>query len=87
MVGKRSGTVFEQHLHQMLVDLVREDVDSTASRKKRDSMQVEVVAQFVAGGLLGLLVSWQGELTRLSVDDLDALFRRMAIPAVESVLS
>lgn len=50
-------------------------------------MQVEAVVQFVAGGLLGLLVSWQDKLTRLSVDDLDALFRRMAIPAVESVLS
>jgi hypothetical protein len=70
----------------MLADLVREDVDSRVSRKKRDTMQVEAVVQFVAGGLLGLLVSWQEELTRLSVDDLDALFRRMAIPAAESVL-
>ena len=86
MAGKRSGTVFQQHLHRMLADLVREDVDSRVSRKKRDTMQVEAVVQFVAGGLLGLLVSWQEELTHLSVDDLDALFRRMAIPAVESVL-
>ena len=87
MVGKRSGAVFERHLHQMLVDLVRSDVDSTASREKRDKVQVEAVVQFVAGGLLGLLVSWQEALTQVSVDDLDALFRRMAVPAVESILS
>jgi len=87
MLGKRSGTVFQHHLHRMLADLVREDVDSSVSPKKRDIMRVEAVVQFVAGGLLGLLVSWQDKLGRLSVDDMNALFRRMAIPAVEGVLS
>ena len=87
MLGKRSGTVFQHHLHRMLADLVREGLDSSISRKKCDVMQVEAVVQFVAGGLLGLLVSWQDKLARLSVDDMDALFRRMAITAVETVLS
>jgi len=87
MLGKRSGTVFQHHLHRMLADLVRGGLDSSASRKKCDVMQVEAVVQFVAGGLLGLLVSWQDKLGRLSVDDMNALFRRMAIPAVEGVLS
>jgi len=87
MLGKRSGTVFQHHLHRMLADLVREGLDSSVSRKKCDVMQVEAVVQFVAGGLLGLLVSWQDKLARLSVDDMDALFRRMAITAVETVLS
>ena len=87
MLGKRSGTVFQHHLHRMLADLVREDVDSSVSHKKRDIMRVEAVVQFVAGGLLGLLVSWQDKLARFSVDDMDALFRRMAITAVETVLS
>jgi len=86
MVGKHSGTVYQHHLHQMLVDLVREDVGAPGSRKVRDAMEVEAVVQFVAGGLLGLLVSWQDRMTRASVDDLDDLFRRMAVPAVESVL-
>jgi hypothetical protein len=82
-----SMTSTQHHMHQMLADVVLEDVRLAFSHKKRDSTQVEAVVQFVAGGLLGLLVSWQAELTRLSVDDLDALFRRMAIPAAESVPS
>ena len=86
MVGKHSGTVFQKHLHEMLVDLVREDVGAPGSRKVRDANEVEAAVQFVAGGLLGLLISWQDRLSRASVDDLDDLFRRMAIPAVESVL-
>jgi len=86
MVGKHSGAVFQHHLHQMLVDLVREDVGTSGSRMARDAMAVEAVVQFVAGGLLGLLVSWQERLTRATVDELDRLFRGMAVPAVESVL-
>jgi AcrR family transcriptional regulator len=86
MLGKRSGTVFQHHLHRMLADLVREDLDSLVSRRKREVVQVEAMVQFVAGGLLGLLLSWQDKLGRLSVDDMDTLFRQMALPAVESVL-
>lgn len=86
MVGKRSGTVFQHHLHEMLADLVREDVRAPGSRSMRDAMQVEAVVQFVAGGLLALVVSWQDRMPKASVDDLDGLFRRMAAAAVESVL-
>jgi AcrR family transcriptional regulator len=86
MVGKHSGTVFQHHLHQMLVDFVREDVGAPGSRRMRDAMEVEAAVQFVGGGLLGLLVSWQDRMPRASADDLNDLFRRMAIPAAESVL-
>ncbi len=86
MVGKRSGTVFKQHLHRMLVELVREDIDALGSRKNRDAMRVEAVVQFVAGGLIELVVSLVDETRQLSADEIDALFRRMAIPAVEAGL-
>jgi AcrR family transcriptional regulator len=86
MVGKRSGTVFQQHLRRMLADLVREELDAMPARRKRDPVQVEAAVQFVAGGLLGLLSAWQDDMPRLTVDEMDAAFRRMAIPAVESVL-
>ncbi len=87
MVGKPSGTLFQHHLHRMLVDVVREEVGSVTSRKKPDAMHVEAVVQFVAGGLLGLMVTWRDEMARLTAADLDALFRRMAIPALDAVLS
>ena len=86
MVGKHSGAVFQRHLHQMLAELIREDVEARAARKKHDPGQVEVVVQFVAGGLLGLLVTWLNEMTRISAAELDDRFRRMAIPAVEAML-
>jgi AcrR family transcriptional regulator len=84
MVGKRSGTVFQQHLHQMLVDLVRDELRGLASRRKHDTMPFEATVQYVAGGLLGLLVSWQDRMTKVSADEMESIFRRMAV-AAESV--
>ena len=86
MVGKNSGTVFQRHLHHMLAELIREDVETRAQRKKRDASQVEAAVQFVAGGLLGLLVTWLNEMAQVSAAELDDRFRRMAIPAVEAML-
>src|ERR1700751_2030964 len=46
---------------------------------------VEPVVQFLAGGLFGLLRPWaQGKL-RLSVDEVNTLFRKVALPALKSV--
>jgi len=86
MVGKHSGTVFQRHLHHMLAELIREDVEAHAAGKKLDASQVEAAVQFVAGGLIGLLVTWLNEMTRVSAAELDDRFRRMAITAVEAML-
>ena len=87
MVGKRSGSVFQRHLHQMLIDVVREDVAGLVSRKKRNSMDVEVVVQFVAGGLLGLLICWRDQMTNVSAGEMDERFRQLALPLAESLLN
>jgi hypothetical protein len=44
----------------------------------------EALVQFLAGSLFGLLMWWLNERTRLSVTEIDALFRRMAIPALRA---
>jgi hypothetical protein len=43
--------------------------------------------QFVAGGLFGLMMWWLGGKRRLSVEEVDALFRRLAIPALKAAAS
>jgi AcrR family transcriptional regulator len=72
MVGKRSGAVVQQMLHRVLVDLVREEVKS------------EPLVQFVAGAFFGLLMWWMDGKMRMSVDEIDSLFRRLAIPALKA---
>ncbi len=84
MVGKRSGAVVRQLLYKILLDLVRDDVKATISRGRANSIPVEAFAQFITGALLGLLMWWLNGRMRLSVEEVSALFRRLAIPALQA---
>ena len=85
MVGRRSGMVFQQHLHRMLADLVREDLETLMGRKQRPAMEAEAAVQFVTGALIGLIATWLDRMTRVSAEQMDALFHRMALPAVRAL--
>jgi len=82
MVGKRSGAVVQQLLQKMLVDLVREEVKRTWAEKENET-PIEAVSQFIGGGLFGLLMWWGGGKMRMAVDDVDSMFRRLAIPSLK----
>jgi AcrR family transcriptional regulator len=84
MVGKRSGAVIQQLLHKMLLDLIRDEVKATTVRRNTDVIPAEAVAQFVAGGIFGLLVWWSNGKMRMPVEEVNTLFRRLAIPAVKA---
>jgi AcrR family transcriptional regulator len=84
MVGKRSGAVVERLLHKLLVDLIREDVKRTLARTESSAVPTEALVQFIAGALFGLLMWWLDGKTRLSVGEVTALFRKLAIPALKA---
>jgi AcrR family transcriptional regulator len=83
MVGKRSGAVVQQLLQKMLVDLVREEVKGTWTEKEKET-PIEAVSQFIGGGLFGLLMWWGNGNMRMPVDDVDSVFRRLAVPALKA---
>jgi AcrR family transcriptional regulator len=82
MVGRRSGAVVQRMIHRLLVDLVREDV-KTLARSRGKPLPAEAVVQFVAGAFFGLLMWWIDGPARLPVEEVNALFRRLALPALE----
>lgn len=86
MVGKRSGAVIQQLLHKMLVDLARDEVKAIAARRGGDAMPPEAVVQYVAGGLFGLLMWWGNGKMRMPVQEVNDVFRRLAIPALKAAL-
>jgi AcrR family transcriptional regulator len=86
MVGKHSGAVIRQLLHKMLVDLARDEVKAIAASRGGDAVPAEAVVQYVAGGLFGLLMWWGSGRMRMPVDEVNALFRRLAVPAVRAAL-
>jgi AcrR family transcriptional regulator len=83
MTGKQSGAVVQRLLHKLLVDLVRDDVKATTPVETR-AVMVDAVARFVAGGLFGLLIWWLDGRSRLSVAEIDVVFRKLATPALRA---
>jgi len=70
----------------MLVDLSRDEVKAIAARRGSDSAPAEAVVQYIAGGLFGLLMWWGNGKMRMPVEEVNAIFRRLAIPAVKAAL-
>jgi AcrR family transcriptional regulator len=87
MVGKRSGAVVQQLLHKMLVDLVREELKLMSPTSRATETPAEAIAQFIGGGLFGLLIWWANGKMRMPVKEVDAVVRRLAIPAVKAAVS
>ena len=87
MVSQRGGAVIQHLLRQILVNVVREDVRAMGASVRDAKLPTEVTVQFVAGGLFGLLMWWMGGKMRLSVEEVNGIFRRLAIPAVKAAFS
>lgn len=87
MAGKRSGAVIQSVVHKLLLDLIRDDVQSILPRAEASSVPAEALAQFIAGGMFGLLMWWMGGRTRPSVDELNGIFQRLAIAVLKPALS
>jgi hypothetical protein len=84
MAGKRSGAAVQRLLHKLLVELVRDDVREAAARKDNNAVPPEALVQFIAGALFGLLIWWLSAKMRPSVNEINAIFRKLAIPAVKA---
>ncbi len=82
MAGDRGGALIRQVFGRILVDLVRGDVGTMVPRPGAGS--IEPVVQFTAGALFGLLMWWLEARARPSAAEMDALFRRLAIPALKA---
>ena len=85
MVGKRSGAVIQHLFHKMLVDLVRDDIKTMTPGTTMRGVPQEAITQLIAGGLFGLILWWVDGPLKLSVGEVDALFRRVATPALKDL--
>jgi hypothetical protein len=71
----------------MLVDLVREDLRDLIHESSIGAARHEGVVHLIAGGLLGLVLWWVDGPMKLDVEEVDALFRRFALPTIKSIQS
>jgi AcrR family transcriptional regulator len=85
MIGKRSGAIIRQLFHKMLVDLIREDVNTVPPRNKDENTLREAVVHAIAGGLFGLVLWWVDGPAKLGVDEVEAIFRRLTMPSLKTI--
>lgn len=85
VVGNQSALILQRHFRRMQVELVREEVKAMAPTGVSNVL-LEAVVQSIAGTLYGLLAWWIDGRRRMTVDEVNDLFRRMALPAVEAAL-
>lgn len=85
MVGRRSHAVVQQLLFKILLDLIRNDLQATVPGVRARSIQVEALAQFITGALFGVMTWWLDGKMRISVEEVNTLFRHLAIPVLRSV--
>lgn len=86
MVSKKGGALIQHLLRKLLVKVVREDVREAAQDAGRPVPE-EAIVQFIAGGLFGLMMWWLGSKKRLPVEDVESLFRRLAVSALKAAAS
>jgi len=86
MAGKKSGAIVQRHFQRMLHGLVRAEMhpSSAPALARPASAEGEAAVGFVAGGLYGLLAWWIDDRLRLSIDEVEELFRRLAVPATRA---
>ena len=78
LAGKRSGHLAQQHFRDLLVDLVREDLQALAPASPR----LDVAVRYVAGAFFELLVWWLEARTQLKPADLEELFHELTTPVL-----
>lgn len=80
MARERGGAAVRQHLHRLLVDCSKAELKRL--RIGATARELDALTQFFSGAFVGLLSWWLEAATPMSVEDIDKLFRRLAIPAL-----
>lgn len=86
LVGSRGGAIALGTIRQILVDLVRGElavtVDEFADGNSVGAIPRELVVQHVVGAYMAVLTWWLDGGAKLSPQQIDAMFRRLAIEGI-----
>lgn len=86
LAGGRGGAVALGTIRQILSDLVRDElaatVDQTGDKNSSDAIPRELVVQYVVGAYMAVLTWWLDGGAKLPPQQIDAMFRRLAIEGI-----
>lgn len=83
LVGRESGAIVLGRIHEIVAELVRTDL--AALGVGRGTPNRELVVQHLTGAFMGVMTTWLDDGARLSVDEVDALYRKLATRGLAAV--
>ncbi len=82
LVGGRGGAIALGTIRRILSDLIRNELAATADKKSADAIPRELVVQYVAGAFMAVMTWWLDGGARLPPQQVDAMFRGLAIDGI-----
>lgn len=84
LVGERGAAIMIARMRALLSDLVRQELAEMMPRTRRQDVPRSALVQFVVGALMSILTWWLERKTALTPAQVDSVFRRLTIPAIEA---
>ena len=89
LAGNRGGSVALGYIRQIIADLLRDELAAIGIDKDRAPNLFDVprdlAVQHIVGAYMAVLTWWLDDGARLSVNQIDAAFRRLALHGVQSM--
>ena len=84
LAGRESGAFVMARIHEMLAELVRNDLAAFGLTQR--STDREALVQYLTGGFIALMTWWLSEGAKISVNEIDGRFTKLAIQGVAPFL-
>jgi AcrR family transcriptional regulator len=86
MLGKQGGNVVLHHLRGHLLNYLRTRLGSHTAPGRKHAVPLEVVTEFLVSSLLGLLIWWIDEDLPYTPEEMDSMFKQLALPGLRATL-
>jgi hypothetical protein len=86
-ISTRGRAILHDRLHQILADLIAEDVRRNLERRPKSVAQIppEIVVQHVASTFIGVLNWWFQTGSPLRSKEINGLFRTLILPTLSAI--
>jgi AcrR family transcriptional regulator len=83
LVGNHGGAVALGTIRQILSDLVRDELHASAGKNPNGAIPRELVVHYVVGAYMAVMTWWLDGGAKLPPQQVDAMFRRLAIEGID----
>jgi len=87
LAGKRSGDLFLKNMSRQMRDLVFRELQTYLPENRKDSPETEAAAHFYVSSLITMVTFWLDNNLPLSPEEMNDLFRKLAMPGLEQFTS